>query len=190
MSKYTGSQSLDAEIEMNFLDGTIKMDYSLNKYGDPADSNNSVILSGNSKKSDIYFFLMNVFVGFLIFFNILLDVVYLFFTKVLYKIDKEYQFFGQKLLKFKYYILNGIIEEIVIGRQETNKIIFSIRNNIFIDYEFDGDYKDKIKKVSLIRRFVKKIHPFGIVLHQQSGWNVIFEFISPPQHGHCILRHL
>jgi len=183
MNAYKALKSIDAEIILDLERGKAIFDYSLNKYASPLDSNHSCYLSKErineswiwikikSILSFIYIFCISDFVaGFVNYFP-------------------KYQYTHQKLLKLTNLNVCGMIEEAEYGEQKTNKIKFHINNNIWFDYTLEGDYKDQIKKVSLLRHFVRK--SFGrFIKHRQDGWDVIFEFKEPPKHGNVVLRSI
>jgi hypothetical protein len=94
----------------------------------------------------------------------------------------------QKLLKYTFAGTKGIIEETKTGKLFEPMLTFTISNNIWTEYELDGEYQEKIKSISLKRHLITH-YVFGKYKScRQNGWDVIFEFTDPPQSGSCILR--
>jgi hypothetical protein len=94
----------------------------------------------------------------------------------------------QQLLKYGMANTHGLFEQKKFGQLFEPTFSFGIKNNIWFEYELDGEYQDKIKTISLKRNFITKIMFGKYPKVQQSGWNVIFEFDGIPQSGSCILR--
>lgn len=82
----------------------------------------------------------------------------------------------------------GIMEYIFECQHNSNTLLYHLPQNLWFEYELEGDYRDKVKTIELRRRFVKIIYDFG-VYDQQDGWNLIFKFKGIPMHGKCIIRY-
>jgi hypothetical protein len=187
MTLYAGTKSLDAEIILNFIEGSVMMDYTLNKLGSCFESNTSVTVESEFKTKPITLKLI-----YLIWLSVLLlaSPLVAFGMMIMgflgnHKIitNPKIQYYYQTYLKFFYSNLQGTDEQSHNGKLYENKIKFTIPNNLWIEYELTGEYQNKIKSISLLRNIVNRKH-FG-KFHKkiQRGWNVVFEFIEPPQNG-------
>ncbi len=177
--KYTGNKSSDAEIVMDLSKGIITFDYSLNVFGNPYNSNTSCTLQKEYNKLKPSEAFLNPFY----------DIIALYARfatlPIFQKIIPQYE--AQKITLWAMKRLHGLQEQHVIGKQETKTVTFYIHVNLWFEYELEGDYKDKIQKVELRRRFVRKIYKDSSCF-KQDGWNVIFIFSESPQHGNIVLR--
>ncbi len=175
--KYTGNKSSDAEIDL--VKGTVNFDYSLNRFEWSGNSNSSCILQKEKRKISIIESLLAVpYVYIAIFASMaMIPIVQKFIS----------QYTSQKIALWGMKYLHGLQEQQIIGKQETKNVSFFISKNLWFEYELDGDYSNKIHKIELRRRFIKRIYWFGSCFKQQ-GWNVIFTFIEPPQYGNVVLR--
>lgn len=176
--EYVGNRHADAEIVINLDKGIVSFDYSLNKFGRSTASNNTCTLQKETSK-------IKSLVNPLFFYPALFSCLAT--HPAIIKLIPQYQSTLQKISLWGCKHLSGLQEQQIIGKQLLNNICFYITKNLWFEYELDGDYKDKIKKIELRRRFVKKVYWYGSYF-QQLGWNVIFTFQEPPQHGYAILR--
>jgi len=177
--KYTGNKSSDAEITMNLVKGTIDFDYSLNKFGKAGNSNSSCILQKEFRKISLIELILAIPYAYAANFAAMLSL------PELQKIIPQYT--AQKIALWGYKRLHGLQEQQSIGKQETKSVSFFIPINLWFEYELDGDYSNKIHKIELQRRFIRRIYWYGSCFKQQ-GWNVIFTFLEPPQYGYVVLR--
>lgn len=177
MNTYKGLKSTDAEIILDLEKGKAFFDYSLNKFSWVHASNDSCKLSQCGKKdikiSDILFSIYSPVVA------AVLEPIIVHYPK--------YQYWWQKFLKKMFLNLKGMQIQTSVGKLKDTKTIFYINNNIWFEYEMDGEYKENIKKISLLRHFIIK-QKHGVTTHIQNGWDVVFEFKEEPQSGYCVLR--
>jgi hypothetical protein len=196
MSIYSGNRSLDAEIKLNFIDETITMDYSLNKFGSPYSSNHSVILNNSCKRQPILIRIKCALIG--IFATIIAIPVFSFMPVMSFMAERgiigknggNFQYKVQKLYRWVLVHGRGIYEQSYSGKLNGNVLAFHIPNNLWVSYELSGEYEDKIASMSLSRNFVK--HKIGGEFEclKQDGWNVIFEFVTPPESGSCCIEYV
>ena len=194
MTDYTGAKSLDAEIILDLESGTVEMDYSLNKFGNPYSSNNSVITESefknlDKKQKNKWAFRSTLYA----IFTVALLIEQVFFVNLTnkgYIKNKNYQIEFQKLLREGMINAGYSEEQSVTGSLNDTKHVFHIPSNLWLKYELDGDYQTLIKKISLKRhmRYVKRFGTFREL--RQHGWDVIFEFISPPSKGGCFIEYV
>lgn len=177
MSLYNGLQHTDAEIVLDLEKGKVFFDYSFNQYGHFYDSQYCVLSTSGKLKVNVLDIVGVIFAQFVIIAGLFLHS----------EISSKYQYSWQKFLKWYEMHLKGIEVQTIIGKQSLKQIIFHIQNNIWFNYELDGDYKKSIQKISLMRHFTI-IEKNGRTSHAQKGWDVIFDFKSPPQDGHLILK--
>jgi hypothetical protein len=188
--KYIGNHSVDAELELDFEDGVINMDYTNSFYkGAALDSNR--VLTLESKRLDVsklrlvvysifrITFVFSVIAGFT---TILNTFIKKFFNTLWIKYNLQYHY--QCILKELVFMWKGFTEEFHTGELKSDTLIFNIPNNLYFEYELLGDYETNIKTIKLERRFVKKINPLTEKV-QQHGWSVTFTFNEPPMCGWC-----
>ena len=188
--KYIGNKSLDAELELNFEDGVINMDYTNSFYkGAALDSNRTLTLE--SKRLNVsklrlvvyvifrIYFVFSVIAGFAIILNMF---VKKFFNGLWIKHNLQYRY--QCIFKELVFMWKGFTEEYHTGDLKSDTLVFNIPNNLYFEYELLGDYETNIKSIKLERRFMKKINPLTEKV-QQHGWSVIFTFNEPPICGGC-----
>lgn len=177
--KYTGNKSSDAEITMDLVKGIIDFDYSLNRFGRARNSNSSCVLQKEFRNISIKELILSIPYNFV--------AIYATFAMLplIQKIISQYT--AQKIAVWGMKRLRGLQEQQAIGKQETKSVSFFIPINLWFEYELDGDYSDKIHKIELRRRFIKRIYWYGSCFRQQ-GWNVIFTFLEPPQYGYVVLK--
>lgn len=193
MVDYVGARSLDAEITLDFIKKEVLMDYSLNKFGCPLESNTSTVMNSSFRNLSVferaYQFGLSV-VRMSVFTPVLLCspvITYLAHFNLIQnpKIHSLYQ----KFLAYTFKNVSGVFEQTKIGKLYEPTLTFYIRDNVWFEYALEGDYQDKIKSVSLKRRFVTH-YLYGKYRREvQRGWNVIFEFTEIPQNGSCVLKH-
>lgn len=194
MTLYPGTKSLDAEIALNFFDGNIVMDYSLNKFGSPYESNTSTILASEWKTTSIVLkFIYLVWLGILLlalFAVALIVTTMTFLSYHRFVTNHKIQYYYQSYLKFFYSNLKGISEQSSTGQLYSNQLIFIIPNNLWIEYELSGEYQNKIKVISLLRNFINRKRFGRFAEKVQWGWKIVFEFVDIPQSGSCIIRYV
>lgn len=193
MTEYIGERSHDAEIVVDFFKKSVTMDYSLNKFGSPHNSNSSAVLSNafrsmpfttklyEAGKSTVVFAIVTIPI-------IVIMPVMTSLTEHKIITSGKIHYLYQQILKYGMVNTRGLVEQIKEGALFQPNVSFKINNNMWFEYELDGEYQDKIQTISLKRNFIK-ILVFGKYPKiQQSGWNVIFEFDGIPQAGSCIVR--
>jgi hypothetical protein len=192
MAHYAGVKALDAEITLDFDTKKVTMDYSLNKFGSPYSSNNTTVLHSTFKHAPLRERLVER-VKCAGYFALAIPVLtcspihtFLSVHNILNNAWVDYNY--QKLLKNILVMTEGLSEQRKTGELFESKLTFSMPHNLWFEYELDGEYQDKIKSISLKRKFITR-YTYGKYPHQrQVGWNVIFEFTEPPKSGSCILR--
>ena len=194
MTRYGGTKALDAEIKIDFSSNTVLMDYSTVKGNARYDSNRAVVLSSEWKDAPILTRLKYAtWITALMFIKMfgVIGLYTIYFTYlanhgIIKSADAQYD--HQRLLQYFYSYLYGTKEETVSGECKEDKIVFHFWNNLYLDYELYGDYREKITSISLVRRYVH-IKRFGVFAEtRQNGWNLIFGFSEPPKNGYCIVR--
>jgi hypothetical protein len=196
MSIYSGNKSLDAEIQLNFQDETIVMDYSLNKFGSPYSSNNTMTLNDEFSSKPLLIRLKYVLLA--IFAHILSIPV--FATMPILTTITEHspwkrknstlQYKVQSLYKWVLLHRNGTFIQSRSGAIHENKVVFIMPSNLWFEYNLEGEYEEKIKTIELTRNFIPHAR-FGIfICEKQRGWKTTFEFTSPPQNGSCSITYV
>ena len=191
--KYIGNKSVDAELEVDFNDGIIKMDYTNSFYdGCMFDSNKTLILENRKlagKPLRIVYKIFNIYLCFAIA-SLVLEVLKTIIEKMFNKqwIKYNLQYYYQFALKELVFIYRGFNEEVKRGDLGYKILSFNIPTNLYFEYELLGDYTHEIKSIKLERRFVKVLNPVTEII-KQSGWVVIFEFNNPPKHGECKITY-
>jgi len=194
MTEYAGTKSLDAEIVLDFIKKNVTMDYTLNKFGSPHNSNYSVTLNNTFRNLPFFQKIIqsSTSVGIMVLLTI--PIVFVmpimtFCTERNWITNPKIQYNYQKILKYSMLSTRGMYEQVKDGELPEPMLMFCISNNMWFEYELSGEYQDKIKSVSLKRKFITH-YVFGTYpKQQQHGWNVIFEFTDIPKSGSCILRH-
>jgi hypothetical protein len=170
------------------------MDYTLNKFGNPYSSNDSTVLESEfraaSKKLKIVY---GIWLIILIMAAVPVELIMSLITTLthcgLIK-NPKFQYYWQIYLKFFFSNLSGIDEQSHKGRLLENNLIFKIPTNLWLEYRIDGEYRDKIKSISLLRNFVNR-KLFGRFHKKvQRGWKVVFEFTDPPQNGSVTITYV
>jgi hypothetical protein len=187
--RYGGTKALDAEIKIDFSSNEILMDYSTVKGFARYDSNHSVFLKDDWKAQlihvrlayilwqDVIHLIMPVFALYQIYFTWLVA------CGVIRSADAMYD--HQRLMQYIYTFKEDIWEKSVSGPLETKALKFMVPNNLFLGYKLTGQYREKVKAISLTRRYLKR-KQFGVFERiQQQGWWLTFEFTDPPQEGSC-----
>jgi len=194
MTEYAGAKSLDAEITLDFIKKTVSMDYTLNSFGSPLDSNRSVQIDNSFRNLLFHEQVIELFIAMMIYWCICIPISVMIMPVITmcteYKLitNSNSHYAYQKLLKYVYVSKSGIYEQTKTGKLVEPIITFTISNNIWSEYELDGEYQEKIKSISLKRHLITH-YMFGKYKRtRQDGWDVIFEFTNPPQSGSCILR--
>lgn len=189
MGLYAGAKSLDAEITLDLTKCVIQMDYSLNKIQcDKSDSNNSFFDSPNNVEYDYNpSILTRIHDSFK---RLYLVIKEHFWTISITKKQptKEEAYAYQKFLEYYQKYFYGVSEYVFEGQHNSKEIIYHLANNIWLQYDLEGDYKNKIKTIQLKRRMIKNTGKFGVYL-AQDGWNLIFTFKGIPMHGKCTIRY-
>jgi len=194
MTRYAGVESLDAEIILDLIKGEVTMDYTLNRFGRPLDSNHSVTVNSQWRtfpwRTRLKYAFLDVVVlsfGAISLILIIPLASTLFNLKIITseKMHYDYQNFLNWYFSHKY----GVFEISQEGPLNSNKLVFLIPTNIGWEYELSGEYKEKIKTISFLRNFIKHKR-YGISPElKQDGWQVLFEFIEPPQSGSCLVKY-
>lgn len=194
MTRYAGVKSLDAEITLNLLDGNIVLDYTHNSNGNPFESNRSATIYSEWKDASfptrfIYVLWWEI-THFVMIFGLIFYMPIMTWLGSRQMLSPETQYKHQKFLKWYYIQSEGIHVQRIAGKYDRKTILFHIDANVWLEYKLCGDYKDKVQKISLKRNF-QLFKRFGVFNElRQNGWNVIFEFSEPPQHGSCKIFHI
>lgn len=195
MGTYYGSRSVDAEIILDLEKGTLTTDYSLNKLGSPFSSNNSVIRNSEWLELPVKARLpWALYVTGLAFLGPFIALFMFYGTIVMNskygRKDPKSQHEYQKVLRWYYSIMRGIGEKSCEGKLAEPNLKFEIPNNMWLTYEMTGEYKEKIRKISLMRNMVRN-YKFGKYHREkQDGWNFIFEFTDIPTSGSCRVKYI
>jgi hypothetical protein len=192
MAEYAGVKALDAEITLDFDTKKVTMDYSLNKFGSPYSSNTTTVLHSTFKHLPLRKKLMEharcAGYCFLTLPVLACSPIHTFLSTHNIVNNAWFDYNYQKLLKHVVVATEGISEQSKSGELFEPMLVFSMPNNLWFEYELDGEYQDKIKSISLKRKFITR-YTYGKYPHQrQVGWNVIVEFTDIPKSGSCILR--
>jgi hypothetical protein len=192
MTVYPGNKSLDAEITLNFENGTVLMDYSLNKYGSPYSSNTSTTLYNQWKnqtiQTKIYYLLKSIPLIFISIVTSFIVPCFTFLNKhgLIKSTNAQYQY--QRFLRWIYSNTLGIYVQRKGGSIDTTELIFYFPNNIFFEYKLKGDYEKQIESISLLRNFARHMIFGKFEKIRQRGWKIIFRFRNPPKDGYCEVR--
>jgi hypothetical protein len=196
MSIYSGNKSLDAEIQLNFEDETIVMDYSLNKFGSPYSSNNTMTLDDEFTSKP---FLIQLKYVLLSIFAHIISIPVFSFMPIMATITEYYpwkrenstlQYKVQNVYKWVLLNRSGTFTQSRSGVLNGDTIIFNMPSNLWFEYELTGDYEQNIKSITLTRNFIPHAR-FGIfACVKQRGWNVTFKFTSPPRNGTCNITYV
>lgn len=185
MSTYIGDKSLDAEVSINLVEGKIIMDYSLNQFFNPCDN-----YSYSTKKKlpiikKIEILLKDIWS---VYYSLIYCFVFYAHIFVLTILRKDSQYWYQKHQKNLNLIVTGmkIIEK---SGASSESITYQLDKNLWFEYELFGEYREKIKSISLKRHIITVVWQ-GISRKKQEGWIVEFKFISAPQDGKLILRYV
>lgn len=194
MTRYAGVKSLDAEITLNLLDGNISIDYTHNSSGNPFESNRSATIYSEWKDAPFLtkflYALWWEITHFVMPFGLIFYVPIMTWLGSRQMLSPESQYKHQKFLKWYYIQSSGIRVQRIAGKNDRKTVLFHIDANVWLEYNLCGDYRDKIKSISLKRNF-QLFKRFGVFNElRQNGWNVIFEFTEPPQHGSCKIFHV
>lgn len=189
MTTYAGNKSLDAEIYLDLKSGEMTMDYSMNKFGDPYNSNYCCTKNDFKKEpfSVILFEYLSIFPYslFLIsYMAFLVPLIAFAYSKNLIK-TKNFQIEHQRLLKTLVTKVRGSYIQEVMGPIKSYIIGFVIPHNLFIQYTLDGDFEKYVSSISLKRNMEKSLFRGKYEIISQRGWAIEFEFIQPPQNGTC-----
>jgi hypothetical protein len=194
MTFYSGVKSLDAEITIDFAEGNIHMDYSRNHLGSPYNSNTSAVLDSEwDTMPQIEKLKVTLWISFMVFSLPCLLFVYQPLSTYLANhrtISAKAHYEHQAFLKYFYQYMGGIYKHIEEGDLKTTTCKFHLPHNLWMEYELHGEYQDKIKTISLRRRFLRKKR-FGKYWEtRQNGWDLIFEFTDIPRSGSVIVREI
>jgi hypothetical protein len=192
MTVYPGNKSLDAEITLNFENGTVLMDYSLNRFGSPYQSNDSTILYNQYrnlqpierlKEETIHLFFILLFLGLI---PIIPIMTFLNSHQIVNQPNIQYKY--QKYLRWVFLNAFGSYIQSKGGPLNNDELTFIIPNNLWVEYNLRGDYQEKVKSISLLRNFVRYMLDGKFEKIQQRGWKVVLKFKSPPQNGYCEIK--
>lgn len=193
MTTYSGNKSLDAEISLDFNTGEILMDYSLNDKGDPYQSNTSVTIKDDLKelpkkdKAKAYLKATG-FVCALVAYGFTAHLLTFLLQHGWIK-NKNYQIEHQKILKYLIMNTHGIDQKVFEAPLDTTELKYKLYNNLWFNYQLEGDFQTEIEKIQLKRHFetTKRFGKFEQI--KQHGWDLIFTFKTPPQTGKCVIEH-
>lgn len=192
MAEYAGVKALDAEITLDFDTKKVTMDYSLNRFGSPYASNNSTVLHSTFQKLPFHKRVVEhaKCMGYLVLGIPLMagSPIHTFLSSNNIINNAWFDYTYQKLLRNMVIATEGIDEQRKEGELLEPILTFSMPHNLWFEYELDGEYQDKIKSISLKRKFITRYTYGKYPKQRQVGWNVIFEFTEPPKSGSCILR--
>jgi len=194
MTRYGGTKALDAEMKIDLINNTILLDYSTVTGVARGNSNTGIVLSSEWECAPtltqlkyvlwaMAIALIRVFVVFplyCIYFTVLAN------YGVIKSADAHFD--HQNLLKYVYTFVFGTVEKVTSGELKEPQLVVYTSNNLYFEYVLEGEYKEKIKSVSLVRHYGawKRFGVFREV--RQYGWNLIFEFSDPPKSGSCIVQ--
>jgi hypothetical protein len=194
MTRYAGVKALDAEIILNLVEGTVTMDYSLNKLGNPLQSNFGAVLESEWKSQSLLTRLLYILrvTGLLLIhpFFAFVIVLFTFLTERKLITNPKWQYNYQRFYAWIDSNIDGKWEQSQTGALKDTRLTFPIWSNLFLEYELTGDYKDKIKSISLLRNFQTHWRFDKFKEITQKGWNVVFEFTDPPQSGSCTVWYV
>lgn len=185
MTRYIGNESLDADILIDLIEGKVTMDYSFNQFFNPYNNHSYSTEDKLSiiKKIEIFFKLIWSMYYSLIYFIVMCSHV-----SILTILRKDSQYWFQKHQKEIILISEGmkIIEK---TGTSPDTITYQLEKNLWFEYELFGEYKEKIKSISLKRNIITVVWQ-GITRKRQNGWIVKFKFTSALQDGKLILRYV
>lgn len=191
---YLGKKSMDSEMFIDLAKGTIKFDYTLNKYQDDLlSSNQSFFDFNNNIDYETDDSLKSFIKERLSLYKVLIiHLLYIISVKYNRKISWNGQDIAYANQEAEIYYMRtqyGTSEYTFEGRHNSKELIYHLSSNLWFEYELEGDYRNKIISIELKRRFVRNIHKVGIS-NQQDGWNLRLMFSGIPMHGKCIIRYL
>lgn len=194
MTAYAGTKSHDAEITLDFISKSVTMDYSLNKYGSPYNSNDTVNIRNSFKEQPFFtkcFEVGKVGFKFILFMpTALMMPVTTFLVEHQWLTNSTFQYYYQKHLKFVMSGLAGVSEQSVNGLAKGTTISFHMSRNVWFEYLLDGDYQNQIKSISL-KRSMYKHYLYGFYpCYRQLGWDAVFEFKEIPKDGSCSIKYI
>lgn len=186
MTRYGGTKALDAEMKIDLIKKTILLDYS--------DYSTVGVLSSEWEKTTHRvkqkYLLWVLAISFMRFFGIF--GMYIMYFTILVNLgiirSADAHFDHQNLLKYVYTFIYGTIEKTTSGELKESQLVVYLPANVYFEYVLEGEYKEKIQSVSLVRNYGtwKKFGVFKEV--RQYGWNLIFDFIDPPKSGSCTVE--
>lgn len=186
-----GHRSTDAEIFFDIDDRRLTFDYSLTDRRCPV-NNNDVIYEQD--KLNVF---TQIYLEFVYFFRfcygmlggVLANFVMV-FEHILYPQNNHFK--TQQIFQnfMKICCDREQYDNITFGKYDCNILKIHIPKNLYVKYFLEGDYQNQIKKISLKRNIVRVLRYNKQQIHKQDGWNMIFEFKTPPEHGSCIVRYL
>lgn len=196
MTRYSGVRALDAEIVLDFVEGIVTMDYSLNKLGSPHLSNNSVVITSEWKSlpflERIKYALWRAGLAFTSVVGVI-PVYMVCFTLLVEHgiiIDPKKHQWHHEFLKYYFQNLKGVWEQSRCGDLKDTTLEFRIPYNLWFEYELEGEYRDKIESISLLRNIVRQWVCGKFLQTRQDGWKIVFKFGSVPSTGSCIVRSI
>lgn len=193
MTLYPGTKSINAEIILDFIAGTVTMDYSLNKFGSPylniTTRNNSEWREAKTLTKLRYgiqeFF---CFIALVLFMPIMTTMTILVENKIIK--SPKLQYHCQNILRWCIEHSIGTMQQSREGILKDVILKFRIPINIWFSYKLSGEYQDKIKSISLLRNYITFVRFGKFREEQQDGWNIVFEFTDPPQHGSATITYV
>lgn len=193
--QYSGNRSLDAEIVLDFQSGNLIMDYSKNHLADPRDSSCSAFLDKGELrtaplKTQLVWAAISAYFGMLIVIPYTLYIKYFTFWATFHGVSAQGQYDHQELIRYVNFIFRGTAEASKTGCLWDHEVVFNIPNNIWWEYELEGEYQEKIASIALVRNFITYYRFGRFKSIRQNGWKVIFRFKELPQSGSCVIRYI
>ncbi len=193
--QYSGNKSLDAEIVLDFKSGNLIMDYSNNHLALPRDSNTSAFLDKGELhtaplKTRLKWAAISQYFGVLIVIPYMLYIPYFTLWTKIHGVNAQGQYDHQELLRYINFIFRGTAEVTKTGSLIEHDLVFIIPNNMWWEYELEGEYQDQIASLALVRNFITYYRFGRFKSIRQNGWKVVFRFKELPQSGSCVVRYI
>jgi hypothetical protein len=195
IGRYSGVKSLDAEITVDFIAKHVRMDYSRNYTSDWTNSNSSRpinVLQWNTmpRWTRLSALIILAYLPTLIAIPYFLYQPFHHIWVKLFGITESGQYEHQEFLRYVQTILHGTVEVTKEGPMKEPSLTFILLNNLWLEYELEGDYQTHIESISLVRNFITHYKMGKFKFITQRGWKLIFTFIEPPQSGSCLVRYI
>lgn len=187
-----GNKSLDAEIYIDLVKGDITFDYSSNAIASPYNSNTSAVKldefgdlplweqwrEGIRRTPVIILFIL---------YNVVTTPIVTWCMHRGYLKRKEWQVEHQKLLKWFYVDNLCGKRQIIAGPLDQKFLRVWLQHNMWFEYNLDGDFKDMVTKISLVRHYDNLLMFGKYNKIRQDGWDIEFQFCDIPQTGKCTI---